>query len=103
MLPHPIPDSQSFPSGLPGRTLTTEIIEKPFQSFIPQPPNEFDPTIVNRQIQVEYHKMRNTMINHQGGFMPTEAEKEDPLMEERNGKVRKVSRFMAAQLRPERI
>ncbi|KAF2713732.1 hypothetical protein K504DRAFT_462231 [Pleomassaria siparia CBS 279.74] len=104
MLPsQPVPEPQPFPTGPLGRTLATEVVEKPFQNSDPQAPDEFDPAIVNRQIQAEYHKLRNTMINRQGGFMPTEDEKEDPLMEERNGKPRKVSRFMAARLRPDKL
>ncbi|KAF2794176.1 hypothetical protein K505DRAFT_324950 [Melanomma pulvis-pyrius CBS 109.77] len=101
--PQPVPEPQPFPSGPSGRTLANEVVEKSFTPSDPQAPDEFDPVVVNRQIQAEYHKLRNTMINRQGGFMPTEDEKEDPLMEERNGKTRKVSRFMAARLKPEEL
>jgi unconventional prefoldin RPB5 interactor 1 len=102
MLPvQPLPESQQFPTGPSGQIVANEVIEKTTQPSDHKAPDEFDPIIVNRQIQAEYHKLRNTMINRQGGFMPDEDEKEDPLMEEKNGKMKKVSRFMAARLKSE--
>jgi unconventional prefoldin RPB5 interactor 1 len=99
--PQPIPEPQPFPTGPSGQIVANEVIEKTTKPSDHQAPDEFDPIIVNRQIQAEYHKLRNTMINRQGGFMPDDDEKEDPLMEERNGRMKKVSRFMAARLKSE--
>jgi unconventional prefoldin RPB5 interactor 1 len=67
----------------------------------PHVPDEFDPVVVNREVQTQYHKMRNKMIQQQGGFKPTEEEEDHPLMEEKNGKTKKVSRFRAARLKAE--
>ena len=101
--PQPIPEPQPFPTGPSGQIVANEVVEKTTQPSDHQAPDEFDPIVVNRQIQAEYHKLRNTMINRQGGFMPDDDEKDDPLMEERNGKMKKVSRFMAARLKSEEL
>lgn len=55
--------------------------------------------MINREVQTQYHKMRNRMIQQQGGFAETEEDVEDPIMEERGGMPKKVSRFKAAKLK----
>lgn len=102
MLPTPsIPETSPFPTGPEGRTLANTVVERTSQPSKPNAPDEFDATLVNREIQTEYNKLRNKMIQQQGGFAETEEEKNDPLMEDRDGKTKKVSRFKAARLEAE--
>jgi unconventional prefoldin RPB5 interactor 1 len=100
MLPTPgIPEAPPVPTGPTGRTLATTITEHSPLPSEPQAPDEFDPTILNREIQNEYHKARNRFIQRQGGFKASEEDEENPIVEERDGKPKKVSRFMAARLK----
>lgn len=101
-LPNPqAPTPQPTPTGPAGRTLANTIVERDFTSTPASEPDEFDPQVLNREIAVEYHKARNKFIQQQGGFKPTDEDERSPIVEERNGKERKVSRFMAAKLRAE--
>jgi unconventional prefoldin RPB5 interactor 1 len=95
----PVAEPLPMPTGPKDRTLASTVIEHRPQSSEPQEPDEFDPLLLNREINTEYHKMRNKMIQQQGGYKESEEEKNNPLMEERDGQPRKVSRFMAAKLR----
>ncbi|QIX01818.1 hypothetical protein AMS68_007335 [Peltaster fructicola] len=53
-----------------------------------------------RELANEYYRRRNDMIKQQGGFKADEEEEElGQLMEERDGKLKKVSRFKAARLK----
>ncbi|USP79497.1 hypothetical protein yc1106_06771 [Curvularia clavata] len=97
----PVPEAPPVPTGPAGRTLATTITEHVPSPSEPQAPDEFDPVILNREIQAEYHKARNRFIQRQGGFKATEEDEENPIMEERDGKPKKVSRFMAARLKAE--
>ncbi|KAF2269624.1 hypothetical protein CC78DRAFT_528826 [Lojkania enalia] len=97
----PVHEQPPIPQGPPGRTLANSIVEKGPEVSAPQAPDEFDPASINREIQVEYHKMRNKFIQGQSSFKPTEEDEFDPIMEEKDGKVRKVSRFRAARLKAE--
>lgn len=102
----PLPNPQEYspppvPSGPAGRTLANTIVERDQSSSEPAAPDEFDPAVINREIQAEYHKARNKFIQQQGGFKPTQEDEASPIVEERNGKTKKVSRFMAAKLRAE--
>ncbi|KAF2193020.1 hypothetical protein K469DRAFT_715047 [Zopfia rhizophila CBS 207.26] len=90
--------SSSMPQGPPGRTLATSVVEHAPDSSNTEAPDELDPALLNREVQVEYHKMRNRIIQKQGGFTSKEDD-EEPLMEEKDGKVKKVSRFRAARLK----
>jgi unconventional prefoldin RPB5 interactor 1 len=102
MLPNPpVYQPPPVPTGPAGRTLANTIVEKDTSSVDPAAPDEFDPAVLNREIQAEYHKARNKFIQQQGGFKPTEEDQASPIVEERNGKTKKVSRFMAAKLRAE--
>jgi unconventional prefoldin RPB5 interactor 1 len=66
-------------------------------------PSLDDPGAVaqRRELAAEYYRRRNDMIKQQGGFKSTDEEEEElgGLMEEKDGKVKKVSRFMAARLK----
>jgi unconventional prefoldin RPB5 interactor 1 len=104
--PQPLPNPQPYeappvPSGPAGRTLANTVVEHVPSSSEPAAPDEFDPAVLNREIQAEYHKARNKFIQQQGGFKPTEEDEASPIVEERNGQTKKVSRFMAAKLRAE--
>ena len=81
--------------------LSDTIVEKPARSTKAPTPeaHEFDPQIQQRQLASEYYRMRNNMIRQQGGFKATDEETDQPLMEEVDGKIKKVSRFKAARLR----
>ncbi|KAF2273616.1 uncharacterized protein EI97DRAFT_147375 [Westerdykella ornata] len=100
MLPTPsVPEPLPVPQGPKGQTLASTIVEHDHQASEPHVPDEFDPVVVNREIQIQYHKMRNRMIQQQGGFKPTQEEEDYPLIEEQDGKTKKVSRFRAARLK----
>ncbi|KAI4606848.1 hypothetical protein J4E80_009927 [Alternaria sp. BMP 0032] len=102
MLPTPpVPEASPVPSGPAGRTLATTITEHTPLPSEPQAPDEFDPVLLDREIKAEYHKARNRFIQRQGGFKATEEDEESPIVEERDGKTKKVSRFMAARLKAE--
>ncbi|KAI4911437.1 uncharacterized protein J4E92_010250 [Alternaria infectoria] len=102
MLPTPpVPEAPPVPSGPAGRTLATTITEHAPLPSEPQAPDEFDPVLLDREIKAEYHKARNRFIQRQGGFKATEEDEESPIVEERDGKTKKVSRFMAARLKAE--
>jgi unconventional prefoldin RPB5 interactor 1 len=95
------PENSAFSSS--GKTLSDSILERaPTVAPVAGEPgqeDELDPAVHQRQITDEYYRLRNKMIQSQpGGFMPSEIEKQDPLYEERDGKVKKVSRFRAARL-----
>lgn len=102
MLPTPsVPEPPPVPSGPVGRTIANTITEHAPLPSEPQAPDEFDAVLLNREIQAEYHKARNRFIQRQGGFKATEEDEESPIVEERDGKTKKVSRFMAARLKAE--
>ncbi|KAF2009565.1 hypothetical protein BU24DRAFT_428458 [Aaosphaeria arxii CBS 175.79] len=97
----PAPVEQAFPAGPEGRTLADSIVEHDAHGTNAQPPDEFDPALIKREVQAEYHKMRNKMIQQQGGFTPSEEDTENPIVEEKDGKTKRVSRFKAARLKAE--
>ncbi|KAJ4349694.1 uncharacterized protein N0V89_008311 [Didymosphaeria variabile] len=96
-----VPDPPPVPTGPSGSVLASSIAEHTPHPSEPQVPDEFEPVLLNREITAEYHKLRNKMISQQGGFKPTEEDEDDPLVEERNGKTKRVSRFKAAKLKAE--
>lgn len=87
---------RTAPTGPDGKTLAGTIVERDMPSDAVEP-DEFDATLLHQEAAVEYHRMRNRMIQKQGGFV---AEKEEaieyPEDEEASGK--RVSRFKAARL-----
>jgi unconventional prefoldin RPB5 interactor 1 len=99
-LPTPdIPPTPAIPTGPAGRTLSNTVVEHHSPSTKPSAPDEFDPLVMNREIQTEYHKARNRFIQQQGGFKATQEGEESPVVEGQDGKSKKVSRFMAARLK----
>ena len=72
---------------------------------IPAPPDEYDDVTMNQELAMEYNRLRNRMIQRQGGFMQAtnEEENERPKSSDLFGEPKpdggkKVSRFKAARL-----
>jgi len=86
------------PGGPEGKTLAPEIIERdvPLDTAAVEP-DELDPQLLHQEVATEYHRMRNRMIQKQGGFMREEESEIVPFTEEEGGP-KKVSRFKAARL-----
>ncbi|KAL8808326.1 MAG: hypothetical protein Q9182_000146 [Xanthomendoza sp. 2 TL-2023] len=93
------------PMGPPGRIQAPNVIERPHSDMSNQDsvsePSEFDPSLLQQELMMDYHRSRNRMIQRQGGFLADEEEQEreateGPLVDE-NGK--KISRFKAARLK----
>ena len=106
------PSRRSF---APGETYADTVLERapPVQpsdplassdtASIPAPPDEFDGITLNQELAVEYNRLRNRMIQRQGGFMKAteetkETEPSDLLGEPKPDGGKKVSRFKAARL-----
>ncbi|KAI9784491.1 MAG: hypothetical protein M1835_003572 [Candelina submexicana] len=91
---------QQTSKGPPGKTLSNEIIERPstLPKRIAPEPDDLDPALQHQQIVTEYHRMRNRMIQREGGFKAREDEEIVPLTEEEGGSGKKISRFKAAKL-----
>ena len=96
--------SRQVPEGPPGITHSATVIERP--STDPNvdvlEPDELDPALLHQEVAMEYHRMRNRMIQRNGGFLRKDEEEEQEeqrqaLGEDESGG-RKVSRFKAARL-----
>jgi unconventional prefoldin RPB5 interactor 1 len=88
------------PTKSASRPLADTIIEREIPASTPPEPDELDPALLHQEVATEYHRMRNRMIQKQGGFMKdSELEKKGiiPLTEEEGGP-KKMSRFKAARL-----
>lgn len=97
--PPPPPHTPTPPKPIHANT----IIERPYSSHptAPTGPDDFDPALLQQQVKTEYNKMRNRMIQRQGGFAAPEDSAEVPLTEAEGGP-KKMSRFKAARLGRER-
>jgi unconventional prefoldin RPB5 interactor 1 len=94
----PTQDQHSIaPSGPEGQTLASTIVERDVPLENAQEPDELEPKLLHQQVATEYHKMRNRMIQRQGGFMKEEESEIVPFTEEEGGP-KKMSRFKAARL-----
>ncbi|KAF4553086.1 Hypothetical protein D9617_8g050990 [Elsinoe fawcettii] len=94
-------EEQPAPPPRDEKTLADAVIERPAAIQAPAPfePDDLDSEVQRRQLTTEYYRLRNNMIQQQGGFKMTDEDREEPLMEEQeDGKVKKVSRFKAARL-----
>ncbi|KAL1864302.1 hypothetical protein Daus18300_007725 [Diaporthe australafricana] len=90
-------DVRTAPTGPDGTTLAGTVVERDMPSGAVEP-DEFDATLLHQEAAVEYHRMRNRMIQKQGGFVTEKEEAiEYPEDEEETGEKR-VSRFKAARL-----
>lgn len=87
---------RTAPTGPDGKTLAGTIVERDMPSGAVEP-DEFDATLLHQEAAVEYHRMRNRMIQKQGGFV---AEKEEAIEypEDEGSGGKRVSRFKAARL-----
>lgn len=69
-------------------------------SAIAVEPDGLDPSLLQQQVATEYHRMRNRMIQRQGGFLASAEEESSGgvvRLDEEGGE-KKVSRFKAARL-----
>jgi len=90
--------TRTVPSGPEGITLAPVVVEREVsQDTVPPEPDELDPHLLHQEVATEYHKMRNTMIHRQGGFIREEESEIVPFTEEEGGP-KKMSRFKAARL-----
>ena len=106
--PIPIPyatevRSRKVPEGPPGMTHAEVLVERPTLQTEEEvaESDEFDPALMQQELAVEYHRMRNRMIQRNGGFMRDEKESEQiSLSEDGDGEGggRKISKFKAARL-----
>ncbi|KAI0601592.1 Prefoldin subunit-domain-containing protein [Biscogniauxia sp. FL1348] len=92
----PVDQTRYAPSGPEGRTLAASVLERA-PAAEAREPDELDANLLQQQVAVEYHKMRNRFIHRQGGFMKEDENPIQPLDEEEGGP-RRVSRFKAARL-----
>ncbi|KAK4637232.1 uncharacterized protein CLAFUR5_00722 [Fulvia fulva] len=93
------------PSGPAGKIIADNLLERtPTMHKNVAAPSEDEPSDImqRRELAAEYYRRRNDMIRQQGGFKaPAEEDGEEQLMEEReDGKLKKVSRFRAARIKP---
>ncbi|KAL9094867.1 MAG: hypothetical protein Q9165_002816 [Trypethelium subeluteriae] len=88
------------PTGPVGEILAGSLVERlPTKRATVAPgPDGFDPSLHEREVARQYYDTRNKLIQQQGGFTPSSDDIDNPLMEEKDGKIRKVSRFRAARL-----
>ncbi|SZF01384.1 unnamed protein product [Blumeria hordei] len=89
---------RTVPEGPPGRPLAATIIERfsPTKASVTEP-GEIDQNLLHQEIATEYFKMRNKMIQRQGGFLK-EDENERVEFTEEEGGPKKLSRFKAARI-----
>ncbi|ORY57899.1 Prefoldin subunit-domain-containing protein [Pseudomassariella vexata] len=92
----PVAERPTAPSGPEGQTLATTVLERdgPLEA---QEPDELDASLLQQEVAVEYNRMRNKMIQRQGGFMKEDESVIRPLDEEEGGPKR-MSKFKAARL-----
>jgi unconventional prefoldin RPB5 interactor 1 len=89
-------DRTVAPSGPEGKTLADGVLERE-PATTPKDPDEMDATLLHQEAAVEYHRMRNRMIQREGGFNKEDERVIVPLDEEEGGP-KKMSRFKAARL-----
>ncbi|POS87774.1 hypothetical protein EPUL_000377 [Erysiphe pulchra] len=76
------------PTIIERQTLSTKLVNEP---------DEMNPDLLRQEVATEYYKMRNMMIQRQGGFMK-ENESERVEFTEEEGGPKKISRFKAARV-----
>ncbi|KAF7185098.1 hypothetical protein HII31_13373 [Pseudocercospora fuligena] len=84
--------------------IADQLLERPTRRKSATAPSEdgvlSDPISQRRELAAEYYRRRNDIIRQQGGFKNNDEEDDgEPLMEERDGKMKKVSKFKAARIR----
>jgi unconventional prefoldin RPB5 interactor 1 len=97
-IPPDVYNPSVVPEGPQDRTLAETLVEHPVletDDAAAQAPDELDPALMRQEIATEYHKIRNRMIQRNGGFTRSQDEDEDP---EADADKPRVSRFKAARL-----
>ncbi|KAK2623727.1 hypothetical protein QTJ16_006908 [Diplocarpon rosae] len=90
--------NRTVPTGPEGKILAPMIVERDIPtSASTVEPDDLDPQLLHQEVATDYHKMRNKMIQRQGGFLKEEESEIVPFTEEEGGP-KKVSRFKAARL-----
>ena len=91
-------NTRTVPTGPEGKTLAPQIVERDVPLDVSAAePDELDPRLLHQEVATEYHRLRNRMIQRQGGFLQEEESEIVPLTEEEGGP-KKMSRFKAARL-----
>lgn len=90
-------DVRTAPTGPDGTTLAGTVVERDLPSGAVEP-DEFDATLLHQEAAVEYHRMRNRMIQKQGGFVTEKEEAIEYPEDEQETGGKRVSRFKAARL-----
>nr|POE64938.1 hypothetical protein CFP56_65896 [Quercus suber] len=100
-VPAPTDPDDSVSSFAAGQTLADSLVERPVSRKPPPSAEDPDPIMQRRELAAAYYQRRNEVIKQQGGFKRDVEEEEllGPLMEEKDGKIKKVSRFMAARIK----
>ncbi|RPA97371.1 hypothetical protein L873DRAFT_1691182 [Choiromyces venosus 120613-1] len=84
----------------PKTTTNGSVIEREVSESAPvQPPDELDPSTHRAEVAVEYHRLRNKMIQQQDGFVESEEEMAKVPLDDDSGERPKVSRFKAARMK----
>ncbi|KFY76543.1 hypothetical protein V499_03834 [Pseudogymnoascus sp. VKM F-103] len=105
----PVQSSRSertVPTGPENATLATQVVEREVvETGDVTGPDELDPGLLHQEVSTEFHRLRNRMIQREGGFKKKEAKVDDEgtILEyadeyDDEGRPKKVSRFMAARL-----
>ena len=110
----PTTGSAAQTAAQPRLLVAPTVLERPPSSdpalFEPPDPDYIDDEMHRRELALEYHKLRNRRIHHQGGFvqhLDEDGDEEDfddamqdyGVVDHETGQVRKVSRFKAARVR----
>lgn len=97
----PVPLSPAGATIIESNTYTPSTSRETNSSTIAIEPDGLEPSLLQHQVATEYHRMRNRMIQRQGGFLASAEEEASggvvKLDEEEGGK--RVSRFKSARLR----
>lgn len=94
----------TVPSGPANATLAGKVVEREVvKNDDVREPDELDPSLLHQEVSTEFHRLRNRMIQREGGFGREEDIEEDGTIVEWNevdseGNPKRVSRFMAARL-----
>ena len=87
------------PPSKPTPINASKVIERPFNPTAkPAEPDELDPVLLNQQVSNEYHRLRNRVIEKEGGFLKPNERDEIPVDENGGMGGKKFSRFRAARL-----
>ncbi|KFY26467.1 hypothetical protein V493_04070 [Pseudogymnoascus sp. VKM F-4281 (FW-2241)] len=103
---HSSRSERTVPTGPENATLATQVVEREvLESGGITEPDELDPGLLHQEVSTEFHRLRNRMIQREGGFKKKEEEVDDEgtILEyadeyDDEGKPKKMSRFMAARL-----